>query len=260
MPLLSSALFILAAISAAASATDLDALSSDNTCNCTSGDGKFCGTDGECHNLSCAEWYQYQYGGPASQDPNLDESNTETLTCKDIITTTPGDTTDDLFYASVSYRCHDLLPPPIQTGFNRKCTADGPTFEYTCYELSEGTQFLSFMSEVDSAVKNAGMNCTDDEDPFFLYRLTREGVMGNSFYTILESVFNETAELDKVRATTGTLYSLYYTKSPSAAPTAAQTAAPTTSSSHNSIAASKNWLTMFVAVWLHCSVMYSLLF
>ena len=111
------------------------------------------------------------------------------------------------------------------------------------------------MSEVDSAVKNAGMNCTDEEDPFFLYHLTREGATGNSRYTSFTSVFNETTELDKVCATTGTLYSLYYKKSPSAAPTAAST----TSSIRNSIAASKNWLTMFVAVWLHCSMMYSLL-
>jgi len=255
MHLPSLALFILAAISAAASA-----------CNCTSGDGKFCGTDDECHTFSCADWYQYQYGGPASQDPNLAESNTETLTCKDIATTATGPDSE-LFYASVSYRCQDLLPPPIQTGFNRKCTADGPTFEYTCYELSEGTQFITFMSEVESAIRNAGMNCTDDKDPFYFYQYTRtEGTFYiNSVVSYSENVsvgnlFNDTAGLDKVFATTGTLYSIYKTKPLTAAPTPAPTPAPTTSSSHNPIAASKNWLTMFVAVSLHYSVMYSLLF
>jgi len=256
MPLLLSVIFTLAAISAAASATGLE-------CNCPSGGGKFCGTDGECHNLSCANYYQYGNPNAASQGPNVDEVNTETLTCKDIETTATG-LGSELFYGSVSYRCSKLLPPPIQTGFNRKCTADGPTFEFTCYELSEGTQFLNFLSEVDSAV-NAGMDCTNDEDPgqdpFFSYAYvfdTRDGPSDS--FTTIGNVFNETAELDKVRATTGTLYSLYWKNPPTPAPTPAPIPAPTSSSSHHSIAASKNWLTMSVAVWLPCSVLYSLLF
>jgi len=226
MHLPSLALFILAAISAAASA-----------CDC--GDGKFCGTDGECHNLSCAEWYQYQYGGAASQDPNLDESNTETLTCKDIDNTWPSE-------ASITYRCNSTFPPIAQTGFNRKCTAGGPTFEYTCYELSEGTQFLTFMSKVES-VQNLGRKCNDGKDFIFSYHITEVNWSRPEY----SKVFKETAELDKVRATTGTLYSIYKTK-PST-PTS-------TSSSHNPIAASKNWFTIFVAVSLQCSAMYSFLF
>jgi len=237
MHLPSLALFILAAISAAASA-----------CDC--GDGKFCGTDGECHNLSCAEWYQYQYGGAASQDPNLDESNTDTLTCKDIDTTATG-SGSEVSYASVSYRCvNSTHPPAIQTGFNRKCTAGGPTFEYTCYELSEGTQFLTFLSEVESA-QDDGMKCNDEKVPLFYYYITRSDSKENRSSVAALKVFNETADLDKVRATTGTLYSIYKTK-PST-PTS-------TSSSHNPIAASKNWFTIFVAVSLQCSAMYSFLF
>lgn len=251
LPSLALRVFVLAAISAAGSACEQ---------NGDCGDGKFCGPDGECHNLSCAEWYQYQYGGPASQDPNLDESNTETLTCKDIDTTATG-TGTEVFYASVMYRCFNYThPPAIETGFNRKCTAGGPTFEYTCYELSEGTQFLTFMSEVESAIQNDGMNCNDDKDPSFIYLITRTDRMENSSSDAFSRVFNETAELDKVRATTGTLYSIYKTKPPTAAPTPAPTPAPTTSSSHSPIAASKNWFTMFVAVSLQCSVMYSILF
>jgi len=205
MHLPSLALFILAAISAAASACNQ---------NSDCGDGKFCGTftDGKCHILSCAEWYQYQYVGPASHDLNLAESNTETLACKDIDTTVPG---SEVFYSSVSYRCQDLLPPPIQTGFNRKCTADGPTFEYTCYELSEGTQFLTFMSEIEYAIKHDRMNCTDDADPVHVYQFSHVEIelappKPPHTDTVYGSLWRDyTAEFDKDRATTGTLYPRY---------------------------------------------------
>jgi len=239
LPSLALRVFVLAAISAAASACE-------QNMDC---DGKFCGTDGECHNLSCAEWYQYQYGGAASQDPNLDESNTETLTCKDIDNTWPGSFGE----ASITYRCNttELAPGIARTGFNRKCTAGGPTFEYTCYELSEGTQFLTFMSKVES-LQNLGRKCNDGKDFHFSYHIIKLNCRKENGCSMKYSkVFKETAELDKVRATTGTLYSIYKNTAPTFTPT---------SSSHNPIAASKNWFTMFVAVSLQCSAMYSFLF
>jgi len=201
LPSLALRVFVLAAISAAASACK-------ENYDCT--DGKFCGTDSECHNLSCAEWYQY--GVRLSQDPNMDESNIETLTCKDIDTTAPF---SEVFHGSVSYRCVNRRhPPAIHTGFNRKCTAGDPTFDYTCYELSEGTQFLTFMSEVESAIQNDGMNCTEGEDPFYLYKYAHVEIEESPYKTHTDTIvgslwFDRPAELDKVRATTGTLFSTY---------------------------------------------------
>jgi len=240
MPLSSSTLFILAAISAAASATDV--------CNdaCRSGDGTFCGIDGYCRTISCSAVLAYQYNSSAS------------MFCRGVYTDSDE---DELPYPSVSYSCkNSTTPPPIQTGFHIKCTAngltaDGSNFEYTCYEDSEGTGFRNFLAEVD------GMKCTDDEDPLFRYHITREYRIGSSSFIGFSSVFNETAEFNRTYAKDGTLYSLY-TTFPTVAPTNAPVA-PTTatsSSSHNSIAASKNWLTMLGVVWLHCSVKYSLLF
>jgi len=262
MPLPSLAIFILAAISAAVSATFID--SCNNACVSGQGTGKFCGIDGNCHALSCAEVYQNQYFWP----PNLAESDTETeknLTCKDIDNTTTGP--DELVFPSVSYRCKgNTIPPPIEHGFNRKCTVDGPAFEFTCYELSEGTGFQKFQDEVKRSVDIDGMKCTDDEAPFYEYQITfkniRRSRTGIREATGYQSVFNNTAEFNETRATTGTLHFLILTKERlTVAPTTAPTpTTATSSSSHNSIAASKNWLTMFVVVWLHFSVMYSLLF
>lgn len=236
---------ILAASLMAVQAADV----SDN-CNgtCVHGNGTFCGTDGLCHQFSCATWYQY---GP--QNFTGYTNSAASLSCQRIPETVPG--SSEVFQSSVSFRCRSLTPSPIAMGFRRKCMVNHSgtrAMRFTCYDLAESTSadFSTFLSRVGS-----GLNCTDsqyDETgyPKFTYSVayTHTYNVADSFpgETVLTEGFNGTSEFDAARATGGTLYSIYEERE-TQAPTPVPTPSPTTSID-GSTSFPKKWLPIFVAV------------
>ena len=132
----------------------MDADDGSRNGTCAIGGGEFSGVDGLCHSYSCKNWYQH---GPRNFTGYLEESP-DPLVCQDL----PN--FPDVFYGSVSFRCNSLTPEPIQMGFNRKCTANpsgGPSTLFTCYELSDNTDFAPFLDEVNASLAS-GFSCAND--------------------------------------------------------------------------------------------------
>jgi len=231
-----------------------DIFSVDN-CNgaCIKGDGTFCGSDGQCHPIQCADWYRF---GPQNfttgRYTDQGESGDTTLSCQDITPTIPG--SKEVFYSGVSFRCRSLKPPGIELGFTRKCTAKpSSTSEFTCYELAESTDFGGFLTRVN----DTGLNCTDNKYnetgyPQFTYHFIREYRIESFGSTIVSPGFNGTSMFDPTRATNGTMYSIFTEpNSPTAAPTAPPTKSMNTlPPSSAALFAAKNWLSISVAFLL----------
>ena len=54
--------------------------SGQDDCGCVLGEGKFCGTDGQCHLYNCEEYYKYgpvEYTGYGPDAPGLECSDTD---------------------------------------------------------------------------------------------------------------------------------------------------------------------------------------
>ena len=236
-------------------------VASQDICNgsCTRGDGTFCGIDGNCHYYSCENWYRYYStnftigsGGAGDEEDSPTTSASPqlvdlSLTCEDIPLTNPGnDDGDDVFYASVSYRCISLIPEPISMGFNRKCTGNTlspSTSSFTCYELSENTDFGPFLAQA----QKSNLNCTDDLYdetgwPKFTYSVVYSTEIEN--VVVSTSAYNETSEFNETLAIGGgTMYAIYEettgttTDPPTVSPTTTTTPAPTSAASTTATAA-----------------------
>ena len=207
-------------------------VASQDICNdsCgTRGDGTFCGIDGNCHYYSCENWYRYSStnftigsGGDGVDEEEEEDTSAPprlvdlSLTCEDIPLTNPGndDGDDDVFYASVSYRCISLNPEPISMGFNRKCTGNTlspATSSFTCYELSETTDFGPFLAQAQIS----NLNCTDDLYdetgwPKFTYSVVYSTQIENGSNVVFTSAYNETIEFNETLAIGGgTMYAIY---------------------------------------------------
>lgn len=204
---------------------------SGNGTACVRGGGEFYGVDGLCHSYSCMNWYQH---GPRNFTGYLEESP-DPLVCQDL----PN--FPDVFYGSVSFRCHSLTPEPIQMGFNRKCTANpsgGPSTLFTCYELSDNTDFAPFLDEVNASLAS-GFSCANDTVetgyPKYTYSVFYENRYGNTGNSVSSVGWDSTSDLVEAYALDGggmfSTYKEIKTESPTSSPTAPPTPSPVASSS-----------------------------
>jgi len=198
---------------------------------CARRGGSFCGTDDQCHLLSCDTRYQYvrNFSGYLERDARE-------LVCEDIPVTEP--LSDEVFYSGVAFRCRSLSSASARLGFTRKCTATTETLggkytEFTCFEMAADTDFGPFLAEAADLQRN--LECTDERYnetgyPKFSYRVVYETQRApdSTELVVLNSVYNSTSEFDHVRAS-ATLYSVHTTmetQTPTAGPTTTQ-ATPT---------------------------------
>ena len=80
---------------------DVPSLWESDDCGCVRGEGKFCGTDGQCHFYNCEEYYKYgpvEFTGYGPDAPGLE--------CSDTAETEPNP------QHSPSWRCGVFLFPP----------------------------------------------------------------------------------------------------------------------------------------------------
>lgn len=197
---------------------------SSDACGCESyANGQFCGIDGQCHPYSCSSWYEF---GTTDFTGGYDVDSP--LACRDLgsFTQPVGVSTT----ASVSFRCRDVTPKPIQMGFNRECTVSGTNSEFTCYELAQDTDFQPFLDEASVSQ----LDCMDDQYdemgyPKFTYGVTLRNRVPGKDHTIFTPGYNGTREFNETLALTGTMYANYelWTDQPTLGPTPGPTMRPT---------------------------------
>jgi hypothetical protein len=119
---------------------------------------QFCGSDKQCHDLSCQEYFQMRGW-------NVESIGDTTLACEDY---SNGD--QDGRYAVV-YGCSGYVNSVIPAGeayglpFNQKCSATIWMQLFECYDLKPKTDFSDFLSVVDSATSLTCTNTDGSERP-----------------------------------------------------------------------------------------------
>jgi hypothetical protein len=200
--------------------------------------GSFCGSDATCHPYSCRNYYEF---GLSKLIPNR---NDQPLECEPIETTIL-----DIGRMALQYRCSDLDPSPIVHGYNHKCKAATPQWEYNCFSIDPSTtSFEPFLRRIDAEP----LECPDGEPPFFTYASILEWERPSESYVGFNQARNSTREFDREFAVQGTIYA-DVTVYPTLLPTSSPTPSPTMESS----AAGKNLGLVLVAV--ACSALRSFL-
>lgn len=174
--------------------------------------GSFCGSDATCHPYSCRNYYEF---GLSELIPN---KNDQPLECEPIETTI-----FDVGRMALQYRCSDLDPSPIVHGYNHKCKATTPQWEYNCYSIDRSmwtTSFESFLRKIDAEP----LECPDDEPPFFTYtsilEFTSTSILESQRTSVSNVGFNQahnsTREISREFAVQGTIFAnvTVYTPSP----------------------------------------------
>lgn len=98
-----------------------------------------------------------------------------------------------------------------QHGYNRKCTAQQSSGEFTCFSIHPRTDFGPFLEKTTQKPYN---HCFDDEIPRFsyLYHLTRSVPIEQYEYDTRAAIFeahNNTKELDQNAAVRGTMWASF---------------------------------------------------
>jgi len=185
-------------------------------------DGSFCGRDGVCRPLTCENWYEFGWDTGYSDE----ESQSVPLICKDIPETIFPENT-----LSLVYGCGRNPSEYIQHGYNRKCTAQQTSGEFTCFSIHPRTDFQPFLEKTTQY-----HHCFDGEIPQFsyLYHLTRSVPMTEPYgYDTRVAIFeahNNTVELDRNAAVRGTIWASYTVYAPNdSSPTVSPKAVTNTS-------------------------------
>merc|ERR1712061_703904 len=114
-------------------------------------------------------------------------------------------------------RCRKLSPPPIATGFTRRCSAN-PTgnsaTNFTCYEMAANTNFHQFLQHVNVA----GLTCNNNSQynetgwPKFVYGVTVQLQNRSVGEVVFLSPHNSTSEFNATLALSGAIYAVYTEK------------------------------------------------
>jgi hypothetical protein len=190
-----------------------------NPCGCQVGDGTFCGTDGKCHFYNCESFYEFgpvDYTGYGPQSPELK--------CIDIPVTLV-DTAGDPSQASVAFRCRDLTPKPIGMGYTKYCEASTPNSNFTCYGVSENTNYYNAFDDFLQQAQASQLECNSGQYnetgyPAYSYSAVmskREGITG---YIINQEGFSDTQAFNQTKAVIGTMSSQFeaWTSAPTRSP------------------------------------------
>ena len=140
------------------------------TCDTPCLSSQFCGSDFQCHEFNCNEWYQFASVDYTDYDANLP------LECVER-TQFDEEFQDDYLNSGVVFGCsfsRSLPTPPkaVYQPFTKKCTrSDEDKLEtFTCYEMADKTNFQPLVKEAQD------IRCpTQDGEPdvpLFRYKVT----------------------------------------------------------------------------------------
>ena len=141
------------------------------TCDTPCLSSQFCGSDFQCHEFNCNEWYQFASVDYTDYDANLPLECVERSQFDE-------EFQDDLKNSGVVFGCTGFsgsLPTPpeaVYQPFTKKCTrSDEDKLEtFTCYEMADKTNFQPLVKEAQD------IRCpTQDGEPdvpLFQYKVT----------------------------------------------------------------------------------------
>ena len=148
---------------------------------CDNKPGHFCGMDGQCHEISCGNYYQFAH-------PQLTGYSDDTaFQCF-------GYSLGDREYAhAVVYGCDPLFPFTMSLGkhvtdsFNRKCLAEREGgYKFECYEFNPSETYTDF-TLFEQAAESSFPDCGEGgKQPKYFYMIASsnryigfEGLTGN---------------------------------------------------------------------------------
>ena len=196
------------------------------TCDTPCLSSQFCGSDFQCHEFNCNEWYQFASVDYTDYDANLP------LEC--VERSQFDEEFQDLKNSGVVFGCTGFsgsLPTPpeaVYQPFTKKCTrSDEDKLEtFMCYEMADKTNFQPFVKEAQDGIFSP---CDPELDgspdvPSFIYQVTvgRE-VPGHGYHYMLDpgnstEVFDRTIAMRTMSSSLTIAESTSPTLSPSSVP------------------------------------------